>query len=92
MTSALKTITLSRISELIQFLVTEPKSQALKQLVIAMTLGHVFLQSVTTGVITTEEMNWITNNQRDFSRVEEATALKLGRFLDSGLIQIGCRI
>ena len=57
-----------------------------------MNLGLLFLESVSTGVITSEEMNWITSNQPRFSRVEEATALKLGRLLDQGLIQIGCRI
>ncbi len=57
-----------------------------------MNLGLLFLESVSTGVITSEEMNWVTSNQRHFSRVEEATALKLGRLLDSGLIHIGCRV
>ena len=57
-----------------------------------MTLGLLFLESVSTGVITPDEMNWVTSNQPHFSRVEEATALKLGRLLDRGLIQIGCRI
>ena len=57
-----------------------------------MNLGLLFLQSISTGVITSEEMNWVTYNQRKFSRVEEATALKLGRLLDKGLIHIGCRI
>ena len=57
-----------------------------------MNIGLLFLESISTGVITSEEMSWVTSNQRRFSRVEEATALKLGRLLDSGLIQIGCRI
>ena len=57
-----------------------------------MNLGSLFLASVSTGVITPEEMNWIACHQRDFSRTEEATALRLGRLLDSGLIQMGCRI
>ena len=57
-----------------------------------MNLGLLFLESISTGVITSEEMNWVTSNQPHFSRVEEATALKLGRLLDQGLIQIGCRI
>ena len=57
-----------------------------------MNLGLLFLESISTGVITSDEMNWVTSNQPRFSRVEEATALKLGRLLDSGLIQIGCRI
>ena len=57
-----------------------------------MNLGLLFLESVSTGVITSEEMNWVTFNQPHFSRVEEATALKLGRLLDQGFIQFGCRI
>ena len=57
-----------------------------------MNLGNLFLESISTGVITSDEMNWVTTNQPHFSRVEEATALKLGRLLDRGLIQIGCRL
>ncbi len=57
-----------------------------------MNLGLLFLESVSTGVITSEEMFWVTSNQSRFSRVEEATALRLGRLLDRGLIQIGCRL
>ncbi len=57
-----------------------------------MNLGLLFLETVATGVITREEMDWITNHQPEFSRVEEATALKLGRLLDKGLVQLGCRI
>ena len=57
-----------------------------------MNLGLLFLQSLSTGVITSDEMNWITSNQPHFSRVEEATALKLGRLLDRGFIRIGCRV
>ena len=57
-----------------------------------MNLGTLFLESISTGVITSEEMDWIANNQRDFSRTEEATALKLGRLVDGGLIQLGCRV
>ena len=57
-----------------------------------MNLGLLFLKTITTGVITNEEMNWITANQPDFSRVEEATALKLGRLLDKDAIRLGCRI
>ena len=57
-----------------------------------MNLGLLFLESISTGVITSDEMNWVTSNQPHFSRVEEATALKLGRLLDRGFIQIGCRL
>tara|TARA_B100000029_G_C17403197_1_gene897850 strand:- start:638 stop:811 length:174 start_codon:yes stop_codon:yes gene_type:complete len=57
-----------------------------------MNLGLLFLESVSTGVITSEEMDWVTTNQPYFSRTEEATALRLGRLLDGGSIQLGCRI
>ncbi len=57
-----------------------------------MNLGLLFLKTISTGVITSQEMNWIAANQPDFSRVEEATALKLGRLLDTDSIRLGCRI
>ncbi len=57
-----------------------------------MKLGSLFLESISTGIITPEEMDWITSNQVNFTRIEEATALKLGRLLDRGLVQIGCRL
>lgn len=57
-----------------------------------MTVGTVFLEALLTGVITPAELHWVTAHQDDFSRVEEATALRLGRLLDSGAIQLGCRL
>ena len=57
-----------------------------------MNLGKLFLNSLTSGVITIDEMDWITTHQGEFSRTEEATAIKLGRYLDHGIIQIGCRL
>ena len=57
-----------------------------------MDLGLLFLESISTGIITSEEMNWIVCHQPQFTRVEEATALRLGRLLDRGFIQMGCRI
>ncbi len=57
-----------------------------------MNLGSLFLKSVSSGVITEEEMNWVALHQNGFSRIEEATAIKLGRLFDRGLIQLGCRI
>ena len=57
-----------------------------------MNLGSLFLESVSTGVITPDEMSWVVTHQSEFSRLEEATALKLGRLLDRGLIQLGCRV
>ena len=57
-----------------------------------MTLGEVFLESLSTGVITEQEIVWLATQQNRFNRDEEATALKLGRLLDSGAINLGCRI
>ncbi len=57
-----------------------------------MGIGEVFLESLSTGVITSEEIDWVTAQQTRFSRQEEAAALKLGRLLDEGRIQIGCRL
>ena len=57
-----------------------------------MSIGEVFLESISTGVITNEEIAWITRMQARFNRAEAAVALKLGRLLDNGAIQIGCRL
>lgn len=57
-----------------------------------MNLGLLFLETISTGVITSEEMEWVTSNQRYFSRLEKATAIRLGRLVDRGAIQLGCRL
>ena len=57
-----------------------------------MTLGQLFLGAMSSGVITNGEMTWITNQQAQFSRTEEAVALRLGRLIDEGSIQMGCRM
>ena len=57
-----------------------------------MTLGELFLEAISTGVITESEVDWLTAHQRSFSRIEEATALRLGRLIDEGSIQLGCRM
>lgn len=57
-----------------------------------MTVGELFLESLATGVITPAELTWVAGQQTRFSRVEEATALRLGRLLDQGDIQLGCRL
>ena len=58
----------------------------------AMTVGLLFLESLSSGVITQSELSWLTQQQDSFSRVEEATALRLGRLLDQGEVQLGCRL
>jgi hypothetical protein len=57
-----------------------------------MTVGQLFLESLSSGVITPRELSWLIHQQDSFSRVEEATALRLGRLLDQGEIQLGCRL
>ena len=57
-----------------------------------MNLGSLYLKINTTGIITLAELDWVTKHQFNFSRVEEALAIKIGRLLDSGDINIGCRI
>ncbi|MFN7900939.1 MAG: hypothetical protein ACK5N0_15015 [Synechococcaceae cyanobacterium] len=55
-------------------------------------LGEVFLETMATGIITQAEIDWLTLQQTCFNRDEEAKALRLGRLLDEGVIQIGCRL
>ena len=57
-----------------------------------MNLGSLYLKINSTGIITLSELDWVTKQQFNFSRVEEALAIKLGRLIDSGDINIGCRI
>jgi len=58
----------------------------------AMLVGEVFLETMSTGIITQEEIDWLTTHQVAFNREEEAMALKIGRLLDEGRLQIGCRL
>ena len=57
-----------------------------------MTIGSLVLKTNLTGIITFSELNWITNHQLNFTRLEESIALKIGRMIDSGSINIGCRL
>ena len=42
-----------------------------------MNLGLLFLKVNTTGVITLSDLDWITNHQSDFSRLDMAVLLKI---------------
>ena len=55
-----------------------------------MDIGNLFLKSNLTGIITFSELDWITNHQSNFTRLEESIAIKLGRMIDAGSINIGC--
>ncbi len=57
-----------------------------------MTLGLLFLKVNTIGVITLSELDWITDNQSEFSRLDMALVIKIGRLMDSGVIEIDSRI
>lgn len=57
-----------------------------------MLIGTLFLEVLSTGIIDPVELNWLASHQSEFSRLEEATALRLGRLLDQGVVQLGCRL
>ena len=57
-----------------------------------MNLGLLFLKVNTIGVITLDELDWITNNQSEFSRLDMAVVIKIGRLMDSGDLEIDCRL
>ena len=57
-----------------------------------MNLGLLFLKVNTSGVITLTELDWITNHQSDFSRLDMALILKIGRLMDEGIIELDCRL
>ena len=57
-----------------------------------MNLGLLFLKVNTSGVITLSELDWITNHQSDFSRLDMALVLKIGRLIDEGIIELDCRL
>ena len=55
-------------------------------------MGTLFLKANLTKIITFSELDWIVNQQLKFSRIEELIATKLGIMIDSGNINIGCRL
>ena len=57
-----------------------------------MNLGLLFLKVNTLGVITLSELDWITNHQSEFSRLDMAIVLKIGRLMDEGIIEVDCRL
>jgi len=57
-----------------------------------MNLGLLFLKVNTLGVITLSELDWITNHQSEFSRLDMALAIKIGRLMDSGIGEIDNRL
>ena len=57
-----------------------------------MNLGLLFLKVNTLGVITLSELDWITNHQSEFSRLDMALVLKIGRLMDEGIIELDCKL
>ena len=57
-----------------------------------MSVGELFLEALSSGVITQGEINWLLRQQRACSRAEQAAMQRLGRLLDEGVIQLGCRL
>ena len=57
-----------------------------------MNLGLLFLKVNTLGVITLSELDWITEHQSDFSRLDMALIIKIGRLMDSGLVEVDQRL
>ena len=55
-----------------------------------MTTGELFLESLSSGVITQAEIDWLLSQQDHFARTEQAAMQRLGRLLDQGDIQVGC--
>jgi len=57
-----------------------------------MTTGELFLESLSSGVITQTEIDWLLSQHDRLTRAEQAAMQRLGRLLDQGQIQLGCRI
>ena len=57
-----------------------------------MNLGLLFLKVNTLGVITLSELDWITNHQAEFSRLDMALVIKIGRLMDEGIIELDCKL
>ena len=57
-----------------------------------MNLGLLFLKINTVGVITSLEMDWVVKNQSSFSRLDMSLAIRIGRLLDSGMIELDSRL
>ena len=53
-----------------------------------MNLGIIFLKAHVLGFITLKELDWITENENSFSRIDMALVIKLGRLMDKGFIEI----
>ena len=57
-----------------------------------MNLGILFLLVNATGSITLSELDWIADHQSEFSRLDMALVLKIGRLMDEGIIELDCEL
>ncbi len=57
-----------------------------------MNLGILFLLVNATGSITLSELDWIADHQSEFSRLDMALVLKIGRLMDEGIIKLDCKL
>ena len=56
-----------------------------------MGFGRLFLISISSGIITEDELIWVARNQLTFSRCEQFAAFKLGQLVDSGQLVLESR-
>ena len=56
-----------------------------------MSIGIIFLKANVLGFITLKELDWITENENSFSRIDMALVIRIGRLMDEGIIEIDCR-
>jgi len=57
-----------------------------------MNLGLLFLKINILGVITLPELDWITKHQSEFSRLDMALVIKIGRLMDCGIVEVDNRL
>ena len=57
-----------------------------------MNLGILFLLVNATGWISFSELDWIADHQSEFSRLDMALVLKIGRLMDEGIIELDCKL
>ena len=55
-----------------------------------MNLGIIFLKVNILGSITLQELDWITENEHNFSRLDMSLVIKLGRLMDEGIVDLDC--
>ena len=67
-------------------------SAGYSQVFFEMILGLIFLKVNTLGVINLSELDLITNHQSEFSRLDMALVIKIGRLMDSGALEIDNRL